>query len=148
MADYHDAQLETELRELARLVKTRRRLETPAAVFIEHAPKGCHGECREPMAIGVLGLTCCNLFAAYEYHSDIMRRELLQRQLVEAVRDRHWRASQRKAPYACDDLDEYYRDFNERVSRLPRKAQLDAMVKLAEAELPVARPVPPVEAVA
>src|SRR4029077_10103386 len=90
----HDPQLEADLRELKRLGARRKLLALRATTFIERAPKECYGDCRDPVKIGVFGLTCCYFFAQYEDYTNTLRLEILQRQLVDAGRDRRGRAGQ------------------------------------------------------
>ncbi len=87
----HDPQLEADLRELKRLGARRKLLAPPATTFIERAPTECHGDCREPVKIGVLGRTCCDFFAQYEDYTNTLRLEIMQRQLVDARRNCHAR---------------------------------------------------------
>lgn len=74
--------MEVELRELRRLSKERRLLETPATVFSREAPKDCHGDCEHPTLIGVMGMTCCNFWQTWELYNRALRLEQLQRQVV------------------------------------------------------------------
>jgi len=90
----HDPQLEADVRELKRLAARRKLLALPATTFIERAPKECYGNCRDPVKIGVFGLTCCYFFAQFEDYTNTLRLEILQRQLVDADRDRRGRAGQ------------------------------------------------------
>ena len=90
----HDPQLEADVRELKRLGARRKLLALPATTFIERAPKECYGNCRDPVKIGVFGLTCCYFFAQYEDYTNTLRLEILQRQLVDAGTDRRGRAGQ------------------------------------------------------
>ena len=90
----HDPQLEADLHELKRLGARRKRLASPATTFIERAPKDCYGTCRDPVKIGVFGLTCCHFFAQYEEYTNTLRLEILQRQLVDAGGERRGWAGQ------------------------------------------------------
>ena len=90
----HDPQLEADVRELKRLGARRKLLALPATTFIERAPKECYGNCRDPVKIGVFGLTCRYSFAQYEDYTNTLRLEILQRQLVDAGTDRRGRAGQ------------------------------------------------------
>jgi hypothetical protein len=82
-----DPQLAADLRELKRLGARRKLLAPPATTFIERAPMDCHGDCNDPVKIGVLGRTCCHFFAQYEDYTNTLRLEILQRQLVDARRE-------------------------------------------------------------
>lgn len=90
----YDSQLEADLRELKRLGARRKLLALPATTFIERAPKDCYGDCRDPVKIGVFGLTCCHFFAQYRDYTNTLRLEILQRQLVDAGGDRRGQAGQ------------------------------------------------------
>ena len=89
-----DPQLEADRRELKRLGARRKLLALPATTFIERAPKDCYGDCRDPVKIGAFGLTCCHFFAQYKDYTNTLRLEILQRQLVDAGRDRRGQAGQ------------------------------------------------------
>lgn len=108
--NFYDPQLEVELRELRRLAKQRRRLELPAKIFLDKAPKSCHGDCESPQSIGTMGLTCCHFYQMHEHYDQTLRQEVLQRQAVEAGRAKHRKQPQAKIEGA-DLQNEYYRDF-------------------------------------
>ena len=106
-----DFQLEAESRELNRLIALRKLLEPAAEVFTEMAPKGCHGECGDPVKIGVLGMTCCNFYAHFEHYNSTMRLELTQRNIVEATRDKHRRPTSHREIEGSMLQERYPRDF-------------------------------------
>ena len=106
-----DFKLEAELRELQRLTALRKLLEPAAEIFQEMAPKGCHGECADPIKIGNLGLTCCTFYANHEHYSATLRLEMVQRNLVAAAREKYRRPAERREIEGSELQARYYRDF-------------------------------------
>lgn len=87
--------LETDLKELKRLRRTRKLFATPAALY-EEISNECQGECEEPRMIGPM-LTCCACKLLHDLVVDASKLEKVVRERIERDTGHTPRANLRQA---------------------------------------------------